>query len=73
VYIQLADIAFDGKSGSELTADVRSKCSALLTKAKESYYLTMDRIRGDKHHVSYLSKIPVFLHHFVKAGKGFTN
>ncbi|XP_064638555.1 E3 SUMO-protein ligase RanBP2-like isoform X2 [Lineus longissimus] len=50
VYIQLADIQFDGRSGGELTSDVRTKCSALLTKAKESFYLTMDRIRGDKHH-----------------------
>ncbi|XP_064615661.1 E3 SUMO-protein ligase RanBP2-like [Liolophura sinensis] len=50
VYKQLANSAVCDKTKDQLTPDVRAKYEALLIKARDAFYLTLDRLRGDKNH-----------------------
>lgn len=52
MYKQLANNAVSDKTKDQLTPDVRAKYEALLIKARDAFYLTLDRLRGDKNHVS---------------------
>ncbi len=48
------EVAGNTQHGREEEAEEQE--IALLSKARDSLYLTMDRTRGNKHHVSYMGR-----------------
>lgn len=52
IYRQLADDEPMNQSQYDLDDSVRESQTALLTKARDALYITMDRIRGNRLHVS---------------------